>query len=122
MKKIILSMALALGLATPALATVDNPKLPPENVNITIVSVGTLYNNDTVKMTGNNGKTITVHLSQCEVDWTSNDPFYLIVAPNTAIATPVSDFQTVYQAVGKDWNTTIAYLTKYHKLCIVQPD
>lgn len=123
MKKIILGMALALGLATPALATVNDPSLPPEGVNIMVVSVGQLYNGDTVKMTASSGKNITVHLSQCDVNWNTGDAFYLIASPSgQVVTTSVNDFQIVYRAAGKDWDTTIAYLVKIHKICQVQAD
>ena len=121
MKKVILAAALMMGMVSPAMATVTNPALPPETVSLLIVSVGTLYNNDMVKMTNSDGKSITVHLSDCDVEWNTGDSFYLVVSQSGAAYTvPVVDFQVAYRMTEKNWDRTINLLAQAGKMCKVR--
>ncbi|MCK9531860.1 MAG: hypothetical protein M0R77_15055 [Gammaproteobacteria bacterium] len=123
MKKVILAAALMLGVTSPVMATVTNPALPPETVNLMIVSVGTLYNDNMVKMTNGDGKSITVHLSDCDIDWNTGDSFYLVVSQSGAAYTvPVVDFQVAYRMTGKNWNDTVNLLARAGKMCKVRAD
>ena len=120
MKSLILGLLASLAFTAPALATSNDPSLPPDGVNIAVVAAGKLTGQNLVTLTGDSGKSVDIRLSNCQIDWSTGDKFYLISAPGgTVLTVPVRDFQTVYRAARQDWDLTISYLSSNSKLCNV---
>lgn len=116
MKKIILG-AVALVSTLLGTAAYATPVVPP-HVTISEVLVGDLAKDQTVVLSAGN-KAVRVYLTGCDINWNTNDVFYLLQTPTSAVVVQkyITDF--AWSKAEGNWNAAFGALVNNRLVCDV---